>query len=226
MQNTHAGKAESYDLGRPAYPEAFFDYVYGEFGLRSDAVIADIGAGTGKVSQGFLERGNRVYAVEPDGDMRRILLERLGRFNCCTVLGSCAEETGIPNDSVDLVFCGNSYHWFDRAKVMPEFRRILKPGAGANIVLAMLGDSRHNESPEFREGAFETKSFEFTLHQDWPMYLHGGLSASSAPNPGNEGFEEYCQTRRQYFDRCGKDGKLETKFKLTCMIGNAKDLIA
>ena len=45
MQNTHAGKAESYDLGRPAYPAAFYGYIYGEFGLRADAVIADIGAG-------------------------------------------------------------------------------------------------------------------------------------------------------------------------------------
>ena len=79
-RNTHAGKAENYDLGRPEHPEAFYDWLYGGFGLRPNAVIADIGAGTGKIARGFLERGGRVYAVEPDDDMRRIARERLRCF--------------------------------------------------------------------------------------------------------------------------------------------------
>jgi len=223
--NTHAGKAGSYDLGRPEYPAAFYDYLYGEFGLSSSTVIADIGAGPGKVTQGFLERGSRVYAVEPDADMRCILQERLNSFADCTVLGNCAEDTGIPTGCVDLIFCGNSYHWFDRARVVLEFKRILKPGTGANVVLAMLMDSRHNESPEFREGAFETKSLEFVKCQDWDTYLNGMLSASSSPNPGDDRFEEYCQGKKQHFDRHSRNGKLKTKFKLSCMIGNVNDLV-
>ena len=243
MQNTHANKAQYYDLGRPPYPEVFYEYLYGDFGLRSDAVIADIGAGPGKVAQGFAQRGSRVFAVEPDDDMRRIAQERLGCYDGCTVLGNCAEETGIPTGCVDLIFCGNSYDWFDRARVIPEFKRILKPG-GANVVLAWQGgspkksdelheslrpyvkpmDARHNESPHFREGAFETKAFEFTLYQDWNMILNGLLSFSGSPNPGDACFEEYCQILRRHFERYSEDGKFETKFKLTCMIGNVNDL--
>jgi len=96
VQNTHEGKAERYDLGRPAYPVAFYDYMYSEFGLARDAVIADIGAGPGKIAQGFAERGSRVYAVEPDDGMRRIARERLSGFAECIVLGNTAEKTGIP----------------------------------------------------------------------------------------------------------------------------------
>ena len=241
-RNTHAGKAESYDLGRPAYPEAFYEYLYSE--ITPSAVLADIGAGTGKVSQGFLERGNRVYAVEPDGDMRRIAQERLGCYDGCTVLGNCAEETGIPTGCVDLIFCGNSYGWFDRARVVPEFKRILKPGAAANVILAWQNgcpqksdvlheslapyrkpmDARHDESPPFQEGAFETKAFEFTLYQDWNMILNGLLSFSGSPNPGDDCFEEYCQIIKRHFERYSRDGKFETKFKLTCMIGNVNEL--
>jgi len=96
MQNTHANKAQSYDLGRPDYPVAFYDWLYGAFGLSRNAVIADIGAGTGKITKGFLERDNRVYAVEPDENMQRILASKLSSFSNCTVLGNCAENTGIP----------------------------------------------------------------------------------------------------------------------------------
>jgi len=245
MQNTHAGKAESYDLGRPAYPAAFYDYIYGEYGLRSDAVIADIGAGPGKVARGFLERGSRLYAVEPDDNMRRIARERLGHFDGCTVLGNYAEETGIATGTVDLIFCGNSYYWFDRARVVPEFKRILKPGCGANVVLAWQGgsfrkreelheslehlirphDERHDESPPFREGAFETKQFGFTLYQGFTALLSGLLSFSGSLNPGDDGFEEYCQIARRHFERYSEGGKIKTEFKLTCMIGNVNDLI-
>jgi len=238
-RNTHAGKAARYDLGRPAYPDAFFDF------LGPAPVIADIGAGTGKVTQGFLEHGSRVYAVEPDEDMRRILLERTGSYGNCTVLGNYAEDTGIPTGTIDLIFCGNSYYWFDRARAIPEFKRILKPSAGVNVVLAWLGgsprksdklyealaayrkpmDGRHDESPPFREGAFEMRGFSFTLHRDWDGFLSGMLSASFSPNPGEDDFEGYCEIIKQHFERYSKNQKLETKFKLTCMTGNANDLI-
>jgi len=245
MQNTHAGKAVSYDLARPAYPESFYEYLYGEFGLIPTTTIADIGAGPGKVTKRFAERGSWVYAVEPADDMRRIAQERLSRFPNCTVLGNYAEKTGIPTETVDLIFCGNSYYWFDRTRVIPEFKRILKPGGGANVVLAWqngspkkseelhesLGryvkpmDGRHDESPPFREGAFETREFEFTLYQDWGMFLNGSLSFSGSPNPGDGCFEEYCHILKRHFERYGNDGKLETKFKLICMIGNVEGLL-
>ena len=245
MQNTHANKAQNYDLGRPAYPEAFYEYLYGEFGLGSSATIADIGCGPGKITQGFLEWGSQVYAVEPDEDMRGILRDRLSGCANCIVLGNCAEDTGIPTGAADLIFCGNSYYWFDRARVVPEFKRILKSGEGANVVLAWLRgsprkreelhealgryakpmDSRHNESPPFREGAFETKDFEFTLYQDLAALMNGILSASVSLTPEDDCFEEYCQIIKRHFERYSKGGKLETKFKLTCMTGNVNDLI-
>ena len=244
MTNTHAGKAESYDLGRPDYPAAFFDFLYGAFGLRQNAVIADIGAGPGKVTKGFAERGSRVFAVEPDEDMRRILRNRLSPFAGCTVLGNSAEDTGIPTGAVDLIFCGNSYYWFDRRKTIPEFRRILKPSEGANVVLAWQGGQTpgsgelaqalerykkplpraHDTSPPFREGAFETREFGFTLYQDWSMFLHGNISASFRPGPRDDCFEEYCQCVKDHFERYSEDGKFKTEFTLTCMIGNANEL--
>jgi SAM-dependent methyltransferase len=245
MQNTHTGKAVSYGLGRPEYPAAFYDYLYGEFGLGRDAVIADIGAGPGKVTQGFLERGSRVWAVEPDEDMRRILRERLHPFANCIVLGNTAEDTGIPTGAADLIFCGNSYHWFDRARAVPEFRRILRARAGANVVLAQLNgqpshseeliqvleayetprERPHNTAPPFREGAFAGKEFAFTVYRGYAALLHGVLSYSRSPRPEDACFEAFCQCVQQHFERYSRDGKLETKFKLTCMIGNVNDLM-
>ena len=120
-----------------------------------------------------------------------------------------------------MIFCGNSYHWFDRARVVPEFKRILRESKHVNVVLANLW---HGAGSSFREDKFATKEFEYTIYQDWTMYLAGMLSASSSPNPGDDNFEEFCRSQQQHFERYSKDGKLETQFKITCEIGNVNDL--
>jgi len=245
MQNaeisSHAGKAQFYDFGRPAYPEAFYDWLYDTFQF---SVIADIGCGPGKTALEFARRGSRVYAVEPDPDMRAIAGERLGSFGNSTLLGTSAEATKIPSASVDLIFCGNSYYWFDRVRAIPEFRRILKPGGDANVLLAWQRgrtenradlpdikrfyrphDSRHDESPPFREGTFQTRDFDHTIEQDWAAHLGGVLSASVAPGPDDGCFEEFCNIRKQYFDQYSRDGLIQTRFRLTCMYGSVNDLL-
>lgn len=62
------GKAEAYAKGRPDYPteavEGIFRYI------PANTVFVDIGAGTGIFTKKLAEYGNKVYAVEPNEDMR------------------------------------------------------------------------------------------------------------------------------------------------------------
>ena len=144
IRNTHANKAASYDIGRPGYPEEFFDYLYGEFGLTNRSVIADIGAGTGKITKRFLERGTKVFAIEPDKNMMSFLKTNLAGYTNCTFIESSAESTGIASNSLDLIFCGNSYIWFNRNDVVPEFQRVVRYSDNHNVVIAhMSPDDRH-----------------------------------------------------------------------------------
>ena len=225
-KNTHANKAESYDIGRPNYPKAFYEYLYKEAGLTANTIIADIGAGTGKITKDFLERGNKVFAVEPDKDMMKILKRNLADFPNCIHIENTAENTSIPSAAVDIIFCGNSFNWFDKGTVIPEFKRILRDsGNKFNLVINSLGPWAAEKSSPFKDGTFIEKTFEFTVYNGFPEYLHGLLSASYAPSPGDADFDEYCTSQKQLFDEQNKNGKIETRFKLFCMIGNVDDLI-
>ena len=226
-QNTHAGKAESYNIGRPNYPEAFFEYLYAEMGLTKDSIIADIGAGTGKITKGFCERGSKVFAVEPDTSMMGFLKKNLSDFPNCTALENTAENTGIQSGSIDMIFCGNSFHWFDKAKVIPEFKRILKGNESVNVIIASLGTggTTPKRAFPFDTNKFVNEVFEYTVFEGFEEYLHGSLSASSAPTQGDEGFEEYCNSLRERFEKESISGKAEKTFRLSCMIGNVDDLI-
>lgn len=124
IKDSHALKSESYDIGRPIYPKAFYEFLYNEVGFEQNSVIADVGAGTGKVTRGFLDYGSKVYAIEPDNDMLKILKDKIGHYTNCIPLANTAENTCIESNIIDFIFCGNSYHWFERSKVIPEFKRI------------------------------------------------------------------------------------------------------
>jgi SAM-dependent methyltransferase len=103
-------------------------------GLHREHQVADIGAGTGMLSQIFLEHGNAVIAVEPNAEMRAACERLASAWPGLTVKNATAEATGLEKDSVDFIAAGRAFHWFDQEKAAQEFRRILRTGGW--VVLA------------------------------------------------------------------------------------------
>ena len=68
------GLANLYEDGRPEYPTILIEKLYTDYGFKSTSIIADIGAGTGKFSKLLLEKGSKVFCVEPNKDMRNELV--------------------------------------------------------------------------------------------------------------------------------------------------------
>ncbi len=136
-------RVENYVRYRPGYPERVLDALRDACGLRSDWVIADVGAGTGLFTKLLLENGNRVFAVEPNDAMRaeaaRLAAERGG----CTGVAGRAEATMLPAASVDLVTAAQAFHWFDAAAARREFLRILVEGG----FVALIWNERRTDTP-------------------------------------------------------------------------------
>ena len=77
-----SGLAEHYRRYRPGYPPAAIDVLARQCGLTSSAVVADVGSGTGILSEQLLERGARVIGIEPNDAMRAAAEARLGTKPC------------------------------------------------------------------------------------------------------------------------------------------------
>lgn len=139
-------KVEDYVKYRPKYPAQILELLREEIGLDKKHVIADIGSGTGFSSELFIANDNKVFAVEPNNEMR-IAAERnfSGNQNFISINGS-AEKTGLQKGSVDMIFCGQAFHWFDKILARTEFERILKPHG--HIVLAW---NERDEKDNFQE---------------------------------------------------------------------------
>lgn len=123
--------APLYGRVRPAYPHEAVDAVLGACAAGN---IADIGAGTGKLTAMLLDRGARVWAVEPSAAMREQLHALLGGHKRLHVLDATAEVTTLADRSVDVASYAQSWHWMDAEEAGQEADRIVRPGGHIAIL--------------------------------------------------------------------------------------------
>lgn len=118
--------AEEYARWRPGYPAEAVGW------LASDAAhVAEVGAGTGKLTAALVARGMVVEAVEPDPDMLAVL-----RRVCpgASAHLAAADALPLPDASVDAVLVADAWHWFPRDPAVAEVRRVLRPGGWLGLV--------------------------------------------------------------------------------------------
>jgi SAM-dependent methyltransferase len=124
-------QAAAYESGRPTYPAAALDRAVEQLGPTPDATVADIAAGTGKLTRLLTERFAEVIAVEPLDGMRGVLERAVPD---ATIMSGTAEATGLEDGRVDAVFVGEAFHWFDEPAAIAEFDRVLRPGGGIALL--------------------------------------------------------------------------------------------
>ncbi|MGH3298576.1 MAG: class I SAM-dependent methyltransferase [Trebonia sp.] len=118
--------AAAYAEHRPGYPADAVRWCVAPVGRDIGSLrVLDLGAGTGKLTAILAELGADITAVEPDPAM----LGELGRgLPSVRALAGSAERIPLPDASVDAVLCGQSMHWFDLSRALPEIARVLVPG--------------------------------------------------------------------------------------------------
>jgi len=204
------GKAQVYADARPGYPDAAVNYIAAL--VPQDAVFADIGAGTGKFSVLLAQRGYQLFAVEPNADMRGQLATTLAPFPNARIVNGTAENTALPDSSVDAVTCAQALHWFDPDAFRAECRRIGRPGAvviaiynntpgGSSITHSRLSTDVFFSNPAVREFPNPV----FYTRGSWLAYM---TSHSHDPLPSDPGYAAHAAEVNAIFDRENVDGLL------------------
>lgn len=80
---------EEYSEYRPRYPEDILRILRSAMNLDEFDVLADIGSGTGILTELFLKNGNQVYGVEPNDDMRLMAERCLSEYPKFISEGNC-----------------------------------------------------------------------------------------------------------------------------------------
>lgn len=133
-KNIFSGKYSTYSRYRPGYPPKLLRLMEEHTGLTPDSVVADIGSGTGIMSRLLLENGNTVYGVEPNDEMRQYSSMEFKDHSDFHPVKGTGEKTGLPDSSVDLVVCAQSFHWLNPDSAKVEFLRILNKNGQVALI--------------------------------------------------------------------------------------------
>jgi len=243
-------RVENYINFRPGYPDAVIDLLTEECRLNQQSIIADIGSGTGILSELFLKNGNRVFGVEPNAAMRGAgekLLERYAKFKS---INGTAEATTLSDDGVDFVVAGQAFHWFDQKLARDEFSKILK--ASGWIVL-LWNERRIDSTPFLRvyeqmllkfgtdyqevrhervyqdvESFFSPREFKLRNFDNRQCFDFQGvkgrlLSSSYVPAPGHEDFEAMLEELKNIFEEHQKAGEVAFEHDTRVYFGQLKN---
>ncbi len=231
---------------RPQYPLEMIEQLEQIVGLTPVFTIADIGSGTGLSAQRFVEAGNLVYGVEPNFEMREASRTFFQGNRNFKAIDGTAEQTTLVTKSIDLIFCGQAYHWFDFEQTKLEFDRILKPNGA--IVLAWnercTTDPLQQEYeqmmrdliPEYHKvtqknidtanitAFLAPRAVEIVSLTNQQIFnleeLKGRLLSSSyAPKEGDERYVEVMQALEQIFEKYQEDGTVVFRYDTKLYIG-------
>jgi ubiquinone/menaquinone biosynthesis C-methylase UbiE len=136
--------AALYDRVRPDYSQESLDRAQEALELEASAHVLDLAAGTGRLTHELARRFARVIAVEPDEAMRELISDG-------EVLAGTAEAIPLADSTVDAVFVGEAFHWFDAERAVPELVRVLRPRGG----VALFSNTWWETDPPLPEGALE-----------------------------------------------------------------------
>ena len=239
-----SAKVADYVKYRPTYPETALAHLCGKTGVKESSEIADIGSGTGKFTKLLLDKNLQVFGVEPNKNMRDAAEIELSEYPNFQSINGSAEATTLKDNSVDLITVAQAFHWFDRDKCMPEFRRILKNGGK----VALIWNTRDKSSgfmaqceeilkcystdpPNFAhemitEEVFaeifkthETTDFRWTQSFDVEAFLGRVASSSYSPLPTHENYEPQKKALCELFEKYQKNGKVEYEYQTKLIIG-------
>jgi len=230
-----SNRVENYLKYRPTYPPEIIPLLESVCGLTLESIIADLGSGTGLLTELVLKSGNRVFGVEPNPEMRAAGEKVLAKYPKFASVDAVAEATTLPNHSVDFVVSGQAFHWFDRQKAHPEFVRILKPDGWVMLVwngyrvkssplMAAYQDLVVRYGTDYSEIQREVEGcdvesfyapaicscarFEFQQSFDYQGLKGRCLSASYAPEPDHSNYEAMLADLRKIFEANQQDGKV------------------
>lgn len=191
------GFADIYENSRPTVPAHAIEIITDYLGKTPDTVV-DMGCGTGLSTRAWEGKCGKVIGIEPSEDMLNIAKTKSG--GSASFVKAYSDNTGLPDNSADVVFCSQSFHWMNPQDTLSEVDRILKKGGifaavdcdwppvcNANAEIAYM--NLFNKVRVIEEG---NKDIRETFHR-WDKNKH-------LKNLIESGYFKYC--REIVFDNC------------------------
>lgn len=120
-----------YEAARPSYPPDAVAWFVDNLRIAPDAVVADVAAGTGKLTRLLEPTGADIVAIEPVAGMRDSFRRVLPEM---PLVAGTAEALPLARGALDAMTVAQAWHWFDHDRAIAEVARVLRPGGRLGLV--------------------------------------------------------------------------------------------
>ncbi|WP_227793593.1 class I SAM-dependent methyltransferase [Paenibacillus guangzhouensis] len=234
-------KALLYDQYRLPYSKEACTFII-HAANASQGNVADIGAGTGLLTRHFVGNVRKIYAIEPEQEMRRVACEMIGSRDDIEYIDGTAENTQLPDRSVDLIVVANAYHRFEPEHTIQEFKRIMRPGAMLAIFSYhddtgflsdtmeicregayrnRLSNTRHTKPVTYFYGEAAPSRYVFQQEHEesWEEYWGAVVSGMESPNESEAWFEEFKEAHHKRFRGLERNGVIKVNYSTEVWLG-------
>ncbi len=114
---------------RPGPPESYYKKLNAlDVGTQGQRIL-DLGTGTGVLARTFAKRGARVFGTDVSPEQIK-MAETLAKLQELDAQFQVAPAENLPFEpqSFDAITANQCWLYFDKEKVVPEVKRLLKPG--------------------------------------------------------------------------------------------------
>ncbi|MBQ7921245.1 MAG: class I SAM-dependent methyltransferase [Clostridia bacterium] len=239
-------KGNVYKKGRPSYPVQLFEYLVNAKVIHEQLSLADIGSGTGVFTLQISSHIKKIFAIEPNKDMRDTAEIAYRDFANIISVNGTAESTTLEDKCVDLITVAQAFHWFDRQLFKQECQRILRKDGK---VILVWNDRDSNAEiirdnfevnkiycPNFKgssdgidfskesfknffEGDIEYVEFENNLMYDKDIFIARNLSSSYSPKSADDCYNKYVEAVSELFNKYSVNGFVKYPYITRCYIG-------
>lgn len=138
MTHPPAYPAQTYDRFRPRYPKELTAALFNLTNYRAPDTILEIGCGTGKATEGLIESGAVVHAVEPNVEMASIAAQKFShRMHGSVPVFSWTplkfEDFPIQEQAFSLITSAQAFHWVEQGIAFQKSHQLLRSGGALAI---------------------------------------------------------------------------------------------
>ena len=121
MSPDYSSYAKQYAQSRPGYPEELFEYLSSL--VYEHHLAWDCATGNGQAALTLVKYFEEVIATDISNEqIKNAVKHKHIKYKACN-----AEDSGLENNSVDLVTVASAIHWFNLDNFFKEVRRVIKP---------------------------------------------------------------------------------------------------
>lgn len=126
--------ADAYDDIRPGYPDDAFEVIIKEANILPDSHLLEIGCGTGKATQKFIDRKYTVLCVEASESIGAAAQKKFSGASNFKIEISRFEDWDLIKKGFNLIFSAQAFHWVRGAIRYELASKVLKQGGFLAII--------------------------------------------------------------------------------------------